>query len=89
MSRGWHARGGSNTRWRELRAYVLRRDRALCRIGGRGCTEVATHVDHIIPRESGGQDTEGNLRAACEHCNLTRPRARPTEEPEPRRVSRW
>jgi len=88
MSAGWS--GGSTTRWRRLRAYVLERDRYLCRIGtARVCTRVATCVDHIIPKELGGPDHESNLRAACAPCNLGRPKAKPMREPEPRSVSRW
>lgn len=93
MSRAWHARGGSTTRWRRLREYVLRRDGYKCRVGLPGCTEEAPlrggHVDHIVPRESGGEDTETNLRAACEHCNLSRGRIKAVEEPEPKRISKW
>lgn len=80
---------GSTTRWRVLRAYVLRRDRYLCRIGAQGCTGLATHVDHIVPREMGGTDVETNLRAACEPCNLGRAKAKPRLEPPPKRVSSW
>lgn len=90
MSKGWA--GGSTTAWRTIRAYVLRRDHDLCRIGTAGvCTTVATCVDHIVPKEVGGDDHEANLRAACEPCNLhrNRERARLQEEPQPRRVSSW
>lgn len=72
-----------------MRRAVLVRDRYLCRIGADGCTEAATHVDHIVPREMGGTDEESNLRAACEPCNLGRKRARATEEPPHRPVSSW
>lgn len=87
MSRAWS--GGSTTRWRRTRAYVLARDHHTCRIGADGCTVRATHVDHIIPRENGGTDEESNLRAACEHCNLGRQRTRATDEPPHRTVSTW
>lgn len=89
MSAGWS--GGSTTRWRTLRAYVMERDHHLCRIGTRGvCTEVATCVDHIIPKEMDGPDHESNLRASCEPCNLHRRTSkRRVPEPAPRPVSRW
>lgn len=90
MSAGWDQ--GSTTAWRTIRAYVLGRDRYLCRIGTAGvCTAQATCVDHIVPKAMGGEDVETNLRAACEPCNLDRARAqsRLYEEPEPRRLSRW
>jgi 5-methylcytosine-specific restriction endonuclease McrA len=80
---------GSTSRWRTIRAYVLRRDRYLCRIGAEGCTSLATHVDHIVPREMGGGDEETNLRAACKTCNLGRPKAKPQPEPPIKRVSSW
>lgn len=87
---------GSTTRWRLLRAYVLRRDRYRCQIGSTGCTERAEasgahagHVDHIVPRELGGGDEETNLRASCRSCNLSRGRTSLVDEPAPRRVSSW
>ncbi len=86
----WSWAGGSDSRWRSLRAYVLARDRNLCRIGARGCTRIATCVDHIIQLEAGGEKyDETNCRAACEPCNLGRARPRPQPEPEPKRISSW
>lgn len=91
MSNGWQ--GGSTTRWRALRLYVLERDRWLCRIGTAGvCLGRATCVDHVVPKAVGGEDHEANLRAACEPCNLARERDRiraRSPEPRPRPVSRW
>ncbi len=87
MSRSWTK--GSTTRWRVIRAAVLGRDKGVCTIQAKGCTQRATHVDHIVPREMGGTDGLDNLRAACEHCNLSRKRARVEPEPAPKRVSSW
>lgn len=91
MAAGWD--GGSTTAWRTIRAYVLARDKYLCRIGTAGvCTAVATCCDHIVPKAMGGTDEETNLRAACEPCNLHRNNERSRalqQEPAPRRVSRW
>jgi HNH endonuclease len=28
------------------------------------------HIEHIVPRQHGGTDQEGNLALACHHCNL-------------------
>jgi 5-methylcytosine-specific restriction endonuclease McrA len=28
------------------------------------------HVDHVVPLAAGGTTSEGNLRTACEECNL-------------------
>ena len=27
------------------------------------------HIDRIIPKAKGGQDTDSNLQLLCEHCN--------------------
>lgn len=73
MSRAWA--GGSTRRWRQLRAYVLQRDRHRCQIPkGTGiCGEHATHVDHIVPLADGGPKWEpSNCRASCAPCNLSR-----------------
>ena len=87
MSRAWGK--GSTTRWRRIRAAVLRRDKHRCTINAPGCTGRATHADHIVLRSMGGDDSLDNLRAACESCNLGRARATPQPEPAPRRVTRW
>ncbi|WP_157743886.1 HNH endonuclease signature motif containing protein [Micromonospora zamorensis] len=68
---------------------MLHRDKETCTIKAKGCTVRATHVDHIVPREMGGTEEMDNLRAACEHCNLSRKRARVEPEPAPKRVSSW
>lgn len=88
MSKGWS--GGSTTRWRTLRAYVLERDHHTCRIGGPKCIGNATTVDHIIPLAEGGQKyDESNCRAACVPCNMGRRNAVAAYEPQARPVSRW
>jgi 5-methylcytosine-specific restriction endonuclease McrA len=88
VSQSWAK--GSDTRWRTLRAYVLQRDNHLCRIGGPKCISTATHVDHIVPLEMGGEKySETNCRAACEPCNTGRRVRVAAYEPEPRPVSHW
>lgn len=60
---------GSTSKWRRLRAEVLRRDQETCQI----CGQHATHVDHIIPRRliSGNlADNMDNLQSLCKTCNL-------------------
>lgn len=91
MSRGWA--GGSDTRWRNFRAWIMDRDGYLCQIRGKGCTLTAPlvggHVDHIVPLQLGGQKYDPvNARAACAHCNTSR-RIRISEEPPPKKVSSW
>lgn len=88
--------GGSDTRWRALRAIVLRLDlpahlRPRCAIGTSGlCTDTATCVDHIVPLHLGGAKYDAsNCRPACEPCNLHRERSRLVIEPAPRPISRW
>lgn len=98
MSAGWS--GGSDTRWRKLRAWVLRLDlperlRPRCRIGyERVCVERADCVDHIVPLSMGGPKYDpANCRPACTPCNLRRneelQRSGPVDEPRPKRISSW
>jgi 5-methylcytosine-specific restriction endonuclease McrA len=58
-------------RWKRIRETVLKRDNYDCQIRGPRCTEIATTVDHIVPHAHGGDDSYGNLRAACHRCNST------------------
>ena len=57
---------GSTTAWRKLRKRVLLRDAGACQM----CGLEATHVDHIVPRRLGGDDSMDNLQALCKSCNL-------------------
>jgi 5-methylcytosine-specific restriction endonuclease McrA len=53
-----------STRWRRLRARLLR-DRPWCEDPA-GCREAATDVDHVVPIAAGGDPwDEGNLRPLC------------------------
>ena len=57
--------------WRQLRRWILDRDRGACQIQGPHCTHHATQVDHITPRADGGDVyNPANLRAACRTCNM-------------------
>lgn len=65
----WH-----RSPWPKIRRRVLERDRYLCQIQSPGCTTHATHADHIVSPIHGGEWwNPANLRASCQHCNLTRP----------------
>ena len=56
--------------YRQVRRWVLDRDRHLCQIHGPKCTRYATEVDHIIARADGGEVFDPrNMRAACRMCN--------------------
>lgn len=59
-----------NPSWR-LRAQVLMRDGATCRLCGANPQSGAKlHVDHIIPWSRGGETTLDNLQILCEICNF-------------------
>lgn len=58
-----------STRWRRLRALVLRAS-PLCAL----CGAVATLVDHIVPIKAGGADLDPkNLRSMCASCHAKLP----------------
>jgi 5-methylcytosine-specific restriction enzyme A len=64
---------GYNRRWRRLRLMVLARQ-PLCAdpFGFHAAdrrVEVATHVDHIVPKSRGGKDALDNLQALCASCH--------------------
>jgi hypothetical protein len=59
-----------NVNWR-LRAQVLMRDEAKCRLCGTAPRDGARlHVDHIVPWSKGGETVLANLQILCERCNL-------------------
>lgn len=43
--------------------------RGACELAGPRCTEVATTIDHWVPRSQGGGSSKENLRPACFECN--------------------
>lgn len=67
--------------WAKTVAFVIRRDKGICWICGRGGADSA---DHIVPRARGGSDRPHNL-AAVHHnegarCNRYRGHKRTPEE---------
>ena len=56
---------GSTSQWRKLREIVIRRD-GVCQM----CGMEGNHVDHVIPRKHGGDDSLSNLQLLCSQCNL-------------------
>lgn len=59
-----------NINWR-LRALVLMRDRARCRMCGAGPGDgVTLHVDHVKPWSKGGETVLENLQVLCNVCNI-------------------
>ena len=62
---------GSTTKWRKIRAAILKRDMQICQL----CGAHATHVDHIIPRrlmQGQAADHPDNLQSLCKMCNLSK-----------------
>lgn len=74
--RGSSAQRGYGGRWRRLRRMILARDPVcVCRglegclhVAG-GCVQLATDVDHVLPRLRGGTDAEDNLQGLCKACH--------------------
>lgn len=56
------------------RYKIFERDDFKCFYCGRSSYEdgAVFHVDHIIPRNSGGEDTAENLVTCCSECNLSK-----------------
>jgi 5-methylcytosine-specific restriction protein A len=61
---------GYGTAWDRLRAQILRRDGYLClTCQANGRVEIATQVDHIMPKAKGGTDDPLNLQSLCAPCH--------------------
>jgi 5-methylcytosine-specific restriction endonuclease McrA len=58
----------NSRRYREQRERVFKRDGRFCQICG--TDEGEMHIDHVIPRKSGGDHSLENLRVLCKLCNL-------------------
>lgn len=61
--------GGS---WARTSARIIQRDGGVCQLRLSGCTVRATTTDHVVPKLHGGSDEDGNLVAACRHCNSSK-----------------
>lgn len=69
---GRKAGQGSNWIRREKRLAIYRRDDHCCVYCGRDLAcEVAT-LDHVLPCELGGTNSEKNLVTCCLHCNSSK-----------------
>lgn len=71
---GWSARqrGKTTTQrgyghsWRVIRDRILKRDKYCCvKCRELGFVVKATDVDHIVPKEFGGDDSDENLQSLC------------------------
>jgi len=54
--------------WAKTRLAILQRDGYECHY----CGDVATEVDHGIPRVNGGTEDPDNLVASCMKCNRSK-----------------
>ena len=80
-------RRGSTWRWRNvIRPAILARDNGVCWICGQ---DGADSVDHVIPRNQGGDDNPDNLRAAHLGCNVKRERGATIAAVRPAPSRRW
>ena len=54
--------------------YIFERDNFTCAYCGKSSYEdkVKLHVDHIVPRATGGESVAGNLITSCSTCNVTK-----------------
>ena len=59
------------------RKNILKRDNHICQYCGIG--SVPMTIDHVIPRQRGGEDTWYNLVAACVSCNTRKGNRTPNE----------
>ena len=55
-----------------VRYDVLKRARYRCELCGASAEDIALQVDHIIPRNKGGQDDLSNFQALCMTCNTNK-----------------
>ena len=59
---------GGTSKWRKIRATILRRDQYTCQ----KCGLEGDTVDHIVPRKLGGGDEPSNLQCLCRRCNYSK-----------------
>lgn len=75
-NRASSAERGYGAEWRKARERVLRRDNFLCvACRAKGVFTPAAEVDHVIPKEEGGSDSDENLQALCRPCHADKTRA--------------
>jgi 5-methylcytosine-specific restriction protein A len=63
------AKRGYGRRWAKLRLLFLRSNPLCAECQAQGRIASACQVDHVLAREKGGTDDEGNLRALCHSCH--------------------
>lgn len=60
---------GYGAKWRKLRLVQLAREPYCRHCKDHDRLAVATDVDHIVPRRSGGSDSFENLQSLCHSCH--------------------
>jgi 5-methylcytosine-specific restriction endonuclease McrA len=64
-------------RLRPTRREIFRRDGYRCQYCGRSTSRLT--IDHVLPRNRGGQNTWENLTTACPDCNVRKGERTPRE----------
>ncbi len=68
--RGNRHQRGYGTEWDRRRKRILARDDGLCQpCLGRDLITMATQVDHIVQKASGGSEEDENLQSICGDCH--------------------
>ena len=63
-------RGYCSDSWRRMRREVLIRDGWQCKSCGKVCVaRREAHVDHIVDKKDGGEDSLENLQTLCHSCH--------------------
>lgn len=56
--------------WYLAKRRIMKRDHGQCQICGE--TEGELHLDHIVPKRLGGDESDANLQILCRSCNLAK-----------------
>lgn len=64
-----NAEAAARRRGETLRDWIFRRDAFRCAFCAEHFAAEQLTLDHVEPRMRGGDDSEGNLVAACRECN--------------------
>ena len=56
----------------KVRFRIFARQKFTCQYCGKKAPDVKLHLDHIVPKSLGGDDSESNLTTSCASCNLAK-----------------
>jgi 5-methylcytosine-specific restriction endonuclease McrA len=62
-------RQGNGEQTTAMRVRIIERDNSTCYMCKRKLPFEEVTLEHVIPRSRGGDDSEANLKVACEPCN--------------------